>query len=102
MGYKKGVYTDSACNRSPNHAVAVVGYGSLERKKTCAIFLDTLTTLQSNVETATTANPQTLMMIATTVMMEMMVTIVMMEMMATTDGSFARRKFLLLENASKS
>jgi len=33
MSYKEGVYKDNACNRSPNHAVAVVGYGSLEGKK---------------------------------------------------------------------
>ena len=27
MGYKEGVFDDTNCNTSPNHAVAVVGYG---------------------------------------------------------------------------
>ena len=31
--YKSGRYVDSACNRSPNHAVAVVGYGKMDGMK---------------------------------------------------------------------
>merc|ERR1712098_712098 len=33
MPYKKGVLVDNTCNRQPNHAVAVVGYGKQDGRK---------------------------------------------------------------------